>query len=98
MFSQKVVSVVTLPNNDIIIDNLVDIKNKLESLVSYTSNDRELEKIYNSILSYIKTNCNHKIVDDYIDIECDRSLKIIYCEKCFETFPSKTPHHHPTKS
>ena len=46
----------------------------------------EYKKIYESILEYIKTHCNHKIVEDYIDIGIDESKKIYFCELCFTTF------------
>lgn len=30
--------------------------------------------------------CNHSIIEDYIDIDPEKSLKIFYCEYCLETF------------
>lgn len=85
-FSHDVDRTNTIIKNGIIIEQLVDIKYKLENLLLSTSNDKEIEKIYNSIKLYISKNCIHNITNDYIDIECDRSLKIKYCEKCLETF------------
>ena len=30
--------------------------------------------------------CSHNIIEDYIDIDPDRSKQIFYCIHCFETF------------
>lgn len=50
----------------------------------------ETNENYKKILSYIDNfifeNCKHKIVDDYIDIDLDRSKLIYYCEKCGLSF------------
>lgn len=37
-------------------------------------------------ISQEKTECLHNIVDDYIDITPDRSMKIKYCDICMVTF------------
>ena len=31
---------------------------------------------------YLQTSCNHYFVEDYIDIDLDRSQQIIYCQYC----------------
>lgn len=36
--------------------------------------------------------CAHKIIEDYIDIDPDRSRQVFYCEKCFATFSHKEYH------
>ena len=35
--------------------------------------------------------CSHSIIEDYIDIDSDKSQQIFYCEKCMQTFCSITP-------
>jgi hypothetical protein len=42
--------------------------------------------IANKIDAYLKKYCVHKIITDSIDIDCDRSQTIHYCEICFQTF------------
>lgn len=32
-------------------------------------------------------DCSHELVIDYIDIDLDTSKQIVYCEKCYCTFP-----------
>ena len=54
------------------VDNLSDIR-------------PEFKKIYYSILLYIKNNCNHVIIEDYIDICMESSNKIEYCKNCLTT-------------
>lgn len=34
----------------------------------------------------LEDECSHNIVDDYIDITPDRSMKIKYCDICMKTF------------
>jgi len=34
----------------------------------------------------IEEECEHKVVQDLIDIDPDRSVTIFYCEHCFKTF------------
>ena len=36
--------------------------------------------------SETKSECEHKIVQDLIDIDPDRSVTIFYCEHCYKTF------------
>jgi len=42
--------------------------------------------INNSIISRLKELCNHEIVEDDIDIDIDRTMKIKYCRICECTF------------
>ena len=31
-------------------------------------------------------SCSHKIVEDLVDIDPDKSQQIFYCENCYKTF------------
>ena len=57
-----------------------------DSVNNYSNINSEYKKIYDSILEYIKNHCNHKIVEDYIDIGIDKTKKISFCERCLTTF------------
>jgi hypothetical protein len=57
-----------------------------DSVNNYSNINSEYKKIYDLILEYIKTHCNHKVVEDYIDIGIDKTQKICFCERCFTTF------------
>jgi len=47
---------------------------------------KEYIKIYNDICAFIKKNCIHEFVEDYIDLDCDRGgYYITYCKICDET-------------
>jgi hypothetical protein len=38
---------------------------------------------YYDIINNIKINeCDHEWIDDYIDINCEKSMSITYCKKC----------------
>ena len=67
------------------INVLIHMKTLLESLLQNNDN-KFIEKIYNEITTYIDSSCNHKIIDDMIDITPNLSKPIKYCEYCFKTF------------
>jgi hypothetical protein len=51
-----------------------------------TEQYKEYIKIYNDICAFIKKNCIHEYVDDYVDLDCDRGgYYITYCKICDET-------------
>lgn len=43
----------------------------------------EYKHIYTLVQEYLKKNCNHNIVKDYIDISPDESKDIYYCSHCY---------------
>ena len=65
------------------IHTMLSCKIKLESC---NSNLTEYKNIYDSIKSFLLKYCQHEIVEDYIDISYDESLKIRYCTKCETIF------------
>jgi len=38
--------------------------------------------IQENIRSFLKHNCKHELVTDYIDLTPEQSQKIVYCTKC----------------
>lgn len=40
------------------------------------------DSIIKDIDEYLTNNCIHEWITDYIDIDCEKSQKIIYCSKC----------------
>lgn len=64
------------------IDNMIQTKHLLLSMLR----DNEIDEILKLVDQYLKKNCNHKIVNDLIDIDPDRSKSIQYCEHCLVTF------------
>ena len=60
-----------------------DIVFKIQRLM--TSND-EINEIVKHVDNILLKNCTHRIVDDVIDIDPDRSKSIQYCDKCYTTF------------
>jgi len=43
----------------------------------------EYKQIYKLVQEYLKKNCNHNIIKDYIDISLDESKDIYYCSHCY---------------
>ena len=69
-------------NNVNDVDNIIKTKNLLISMVK----TEEIDEILKLVDQYLKKRCNHRIVDDLIDIDPDRSKSIQYCEHCLVTF------------
>lgn len=65
------------------INILLETQELLKSFYELT-NDNEIMNIYNNIEEYIKLNCNHHYIEDYIDLTPDKSMKIHYCTNCFK--------------
>ena len=40
------------------------------------------ENIIKDIDRYLTKKCTHEWITDYIDLDCEKSQKIIYCSKC----------------
>jgi hypothetical protein len=41
-----------------------------------------IKSIFSDLNDAIYKLCNHKWIEDYIDLDCESSMKIKYCEKC----------------
>jgi len=65
---------------------MLSIKLKLER-ISINEQNNECKVIVKHIKNYLFKYCNHKIIDDLIDIDPDRSQIIHYCEYCETCFP-----------
>jgi len=43
----------------------------------------ECKELYDITLEYLRENCIHSMIDDYIDVDYgERSIQISYCESC----------------
>jgi hypothetical protein len=76
---------------DLEMDTPIDIE-LMSRALSYlnglpsSSQSPEYKKIVESIHNYLNNNCQHKLVEDLIDTAPESSTKIVYCEKCMQTF------------
>jgi hypothetical protein len=59
--------------------------NKDELIESTTSTDLEP-------LEETECCCHHRIVEDYIDVDPDKSVKIFYCDTCYITVNETEAH------
>jgi hypothetical protein len=64
---------------------LMKAKASMESLPLRLQTN-EYKKILELINQYIGINCKHHIISDSIDISCDESMPIKYCDLCYKTF------------
>ncbi len=63
--------------------DVIYMRNALEQLSKIDEQTPECKKIYDSIIDYLRKNCLHSIIMDDIDVEYgERSIRIVYCEKC----------------
>jgi hypothetical protein len=55
---------------------------------NYTINNRlsKLSALENKLDRKIKAECKHEYIEDDVDIDLDRSVRITYCKKCMCTF------------
>jgi len=54
----------------------------LQQIKDYEKKIDEAEININQLNKFISLHCEHKFIDDYIDITPDRSERITYCSKC----------------
>ena len=79
------------------IDLMIKINQILHSLPFSLENLQEtkeekmekIKKMKSLVNEYLTEYCKHSIIDDFIDIDPDRSKYIRYCEKCELTFQVK---------
>jgi hypothetical protein len=74
------------------IDALVILRNILLKSKRELFRDNELtnriETLSNIVEQRIKSGCKHEYVEDYIDVDPERSQRICYCNKCYSCFPT----------
>ena len=76
------------------IDSLVLLRHTLISSKNFLldSNYKEIlgqiEDLIKNIDVKVKGECRHEYVEDYIDVDVERSQRVCYCSKCWSTFPS----------
>jgi hypothetical protein len=73
------------------IDALVILRNILLQSKRDLQRDDDLiariESLTNIVEQRIKSGCKHEYVEDYIDVDPERSQRICYCNKCYSCFP-----------
>ena len=47
-----------------------------------SSEHTDLNELYEHIVTYLAKHCDHEWTEDWIDIDCERSQKIVYCDFC----------------
>jgi hypothetical protein len=74
------------------IDALIILRNILLRSRRDLHGDNELvsriENLTNIVEQRIKSGCKHEYVEDYIDVDPERSQRICYCNKCYSCFPT----------
>jgi hypothetical protein len=74
------------------IDALVILRNILLKSKRDLQRDNEIvsriENLTNIVEQRIKSGCKHEYVEDYIDVDPERSQRICYCNKCYSCFPT----------
>jgi hypothetical protein len=71
-----------LENSDI--QEVLTIKKRIENLINEQDN-AHLRNALEQLNQFLNKNCSHDYVDDFIDVDPDRTRKITYCTKCMMT-------------
>jgi hypothetical protein len=66
------------------VNQMIIAKSALEQ-IHINNRTSDYNSILNSIETFLKNNCQHCLVGDYIDIDPDRSEYITYCSICLTT-------------
>jgi hypothetical protein len=48
----------------------------------------QIDTLIRTIDLKVKAGCKHEYVEDYIDVDVERSQRVCYCSKCWSTFPN----------
>jgi hypothetical protein len=83
--------------NETCIETLIVLKNTLitskNSLLHEEINEPELIEqilhLINIVETKVKAECKHDYVEDYIDVDPERSMRITYCNKCLSQFQTE---------
>jgi len=83
--------------SEIYIESLISLRNSLLTVKNISMNENINEQEFSSHLeTFIKTidfkikaTCKHEYVEDYIDVDPERSQRISYCNKCMSCFPTE---------
>lgn len=63
-------------------DDTISYDYILQQIKDYEKKIDETEININQLNKFISLHCDHVFIDDYIDINPDRSERITYCSKC----------------
>ena len=83
--------------SDNYIDSLITLRNSLLTVKNILTNEEidetgfssHLETFIKTVDFKIKETCKHEYVEDYVDIDPERSQRITYCNKCMSCFPTE---------
>jgi len=64
---------------DKLLELLRAVLNKLDAMDTVSV---ELTTLKNQINHFLMSHCEHEMVDDYVDISPEESVRIQYCKKC----------------
>lgn len=53
-----------------------------ELLASVSSSNKDYQAIAKAVTNYLKNNCQHEFVYDYIEVDPEYGCTITYCKKC----------------
>ena len=62
---------------------LLEAQNLIKKFYDST-NHYDIMNIHEYLNIYIQSNCIHDYIEDYIDINPDKTIKIMYCTKCLK--------------
>jgi hypothetical protein len=80
--------------NEESIDYIVNLRHTLATYKNFFSEEEingeilyHVEELLKLLDLKLKAECRHEYVEDYIDVDPEKSQKVCYCNKCWTTFP-----------
>jgi len=80
--------------NEETIDYIVNLRQTLATYKNFFSEEEingeilcHVEELLKLLDLKLKAECRHEYVEDYIDVDPEKSQKVCYCNKCWTTFP-----------
>ena len=79
-------------NTDTSIESLVLLRHTLLSSKNFLLDPDykailgQIEALIRTIELKVNSGCKHEYVEDYIDVDSEKSQKVCYCNKCWTTF------------
>jgi hypothetical protein len=77
------------------IDNLIEMRDFLKEKQIFFQGRKNVTTIVDKLTNligfidnHIRADCKHEYVEDYIDIDPEKSMRICYCKLCYCSFPT----------
>lgn len=68
-------------NADNEVKNIIEVKRILDNIPQHLQSTT-YKKIIEEINFFLQMYCQHELIDDYFDVDPEKSIRVTYCAKC----------------